>query len=427
MKVAAGTAVVALFLSAALASAAPPTPATPVISLANSHPAAPTAQGITPDFLFSQGQFEQARAGYEATPKTSPNYPTALRQLGAIALYQSRLGEAEQLLTEAHARNPADKRSVALLAETFSREDKFAEMAQLLHQVGRPEREAEFALFGNAQPYRLVSNPQTVVIHFRQTNPLPAIMANVNDLVGLFLIDTGGPEIVLDPDFALAAHVQMISQDQRTRTPGMSFGRIQRFVTPGMEMADIPALITSTKGLSPVTRGKRVAGVIGTEFLSHFRPTIDYAHDLLILEPKDSPAPPERVAAEIPFWYVGDHFLLAPGRLDQGPKQLFLVNTGFSPITFTAPDSTLRDAGIAVPTPRGPLHSPIAPPTAEFPIARLQVGDLQEKNLKGIFGPFPPSLENGLGVHIGGIVSHGFFNDHTVTFDFVRMKITVRK
>src|SRR5207302_397951 len=121
----------------------------------------------------------------------------------------------------------------------------------------------------------------------------------------------------------------------------------------------------------------------------------------------------------------GDHFLLAPGRLDKAPKQLFLIETGGN-YAFTAPESTLHDAGIAVPTPKGAPRGGIAP-SASFPIAQLSLGTLEEKNLQGLYGPFPISLENALGVHVGGIVSHAFFHPYTVTFDFVRMTIAIRK
>src|SRR5205814_8180071 len=136
---------------------------------------------------------------------------------------------------------------------------------------------------------------------------------------------------------------------------------------------------------------KRLAGVIGTEFLSHFRPTIDYVHDRLILEPHDAPARTGGPIAEIPFWFVGDHFLLASGRLDKAPKQLFLIDTGLGSYAFAAPESTLHEAGIPVPTPKGAQHGAIAP-GAPFPIARLSLGSVEEKNLQGMYGAFPIPL-----------------------------------
>jgi hypothetical protein len=125
---------------------------------------------------------------------------------------------------------------------------------------------------------------------------------------------------------------------------------------------------------------------------------------------------------------VGDHFLVAPGHLDQGAKQMFLVDTGMVGTTFAAPASTLQDANIPVPTPVGPVRNAIGvPPSATFPIARLSLGNLSQTKLTGHYGTFPPGLEKGLGTHIGGIVSHKFFTPYAVTFDFVRMTIGFRK
>lgn len=425
-----------LLLGAATAQAAPmpqiaapraPAAQTPIPL--NSQPARPP-QLSPADLLFEQGEFEQARAAYQAVPKSSPQYQEAQRQLGTIALYQNHLGEAETLLNNAHALNPADLRCVGLLAETMQRQGRFTEMAQLLRQIGRSDREPEFQLFGKATPYRVVGHQGTVTVDLQITDPLPIVEAKVNGFAGLFLIDTGAPEVILDPEFATYSHVQTSAGKGAPAggRPGITFGRIGQLVLPGLETDDVPAMLLSTRGLTQLARGKRVAGVIGTEFLSHFRPTIDYVHDKLILEPHDAPVRTGGSVADVPFWLVGDHFILSQGRVDQGPKQMFLVDTGIAGTTFSAPASTLQDAGIPVPTPQGPVKNAIGvPPSAKFPIRKLSLGSLAEIKLEGTYGTFPPALEKALGVNVGGIVSHKFFAPYTVTFDFERMTISFRK
>jgi hypothetical protein len=418
----------AAFLLAATAAHAAPQPPIP---LGGAHPApmkSPAAPPSSPaDLLFEQGEFLQARTAYLAVPKSSPQYEEAQRQLGTIALYQNHLSEAETLLNSARTLNPADLRCVGLLAEVMNRQGRYTEIAQLLRQIGRPDRMAEFQLFGKSQPYRIVGHQGTATIDLQFTDPLPVLQAKVNGLDALFLIDTGAPEIILDPEFATYAHVQATTPAKGGR-PSVNFGRIGQLVLPGLETDDVPAMLLSTRGLTMFARNKRIAGVIGTEFLSHFRTTIDYVHDKLILEPHDAPARTGSVIAEVPFWYVGDHFLMAQGRLDQGPKQMFLIDTGIAGTTFSAPASTLQDAGIPVPTPQGPVKNTIGvPPTAPFPIAKLSFGTLTQTKLSGHYGSFPLGLEKGLGVDVGGIVSHKFFVPYTVTFDFDRMTIGFRK
>ena len=379
------------------------------------------------DQFYEQGEFDQARAIYETVSKGDKTYQTALRQLGAIALYKNHLAEAELMLRDARARNPVDGRCVTLLAETYAREGKYSDMADLLRQLGRPDRAAEFMLFGKSQPFRIVGKPATATIELQWTNPLPVVRARVNNLEGLFLLDTGAPELILDPDFAKDAQLPLTTTGGAPPAPGSAvFGRVAKFILPGVEVDDVPAMLLNTKGLMAVARRKRLAGVIGTEFLSHFRFTLDYVHDRLILDPHNSTPRAGAALAEIPFWFVGDHFLLATGRLEKAPKQLFLIDTGIGSYAFTAPQSTLRDAGIAVPAPKGDERSGVSP-SAPFPIKQLSLGALEEKNLSGVYGPFPPPLEKALGVHVGGIVSHTFFEPYAVTFDFDRMTITVRK
>ena len=108
---------------AALVLAAPATHAapTPVLVMPKSQSAPRPAGPVDPDFLLSQGEFEQARAGYEAVPKSSPKYEEALRQLGAIALDQNHLNEAEAMLNNARSRNPADVHCLDLLGHRAPR------------------------------------------------------------------------------------------------------------------------------------------------------------------------------------------------------------------------------------------------------------------------------------------------------------------
>lgn len=41
-----------------------------------------------------------------------------------------------------------------------------------------------------------------------------------------------------------------------------------------------------------------------------------------------------------------------------------------------------------------------------FAIESLKIGEIIEKNRKGVFGSFPPTIENSFGFRIGGLKSH---------------------
>jgi len=385
------------------------------------------------DAEFFAGHFAHAQKLYEAVEPTSPNYGAALRQQGAIALYENRLDDADRLLNLVVGKDPADTKADMLLAESASRRGDFAAAARWLRQAGHPERALAFEVFPDTVPYRVTSVAKRVRVPFIETDPLPLVEASVNGKVGYFLIDTGAGSIVVDPNFANGAGIETVSSGTGTfaggRTAPITYARILKFSLGKLDVASVPAILVSTAGFSGAAGGKPVAGVIGTSFLSRFRSTIDYPGGALILEPRDAAPFASPVVAEIPFWLVRDHFLLAHGALGNGPEQMFFVDTGLAGSAFTAPASTFAAAGIALPVAQNTPSPNLIGQSAAVPITigSLSLGTLTRENLSALYGPFPPSLESSTGVHIGGIVSHAFFRPYAITFDFVHMKLVVRR
>lgn len=382
------------------------------------------------DALYAQGKFEEALAAYRAVPEGDPAYAAALRRQGTIHLMANRWPDAERALKAALARNASDQKAAAALAELESRRGNFAEAAQWFTAAGRASRAAGFALFGTDRPYRILSRGTSAVATFEHTDPLPAVRATANGKEGLFIIDTGAAETILDPEFAKSIAVPVAGTEQGTfaggKTAEVTYGRLSRFDVGGMTLADVPVALVSTAKFAAAANGKPVAGVIGTGLMSRFRSTIDYRKGELLLEAGQSAKLPPPVAA-IPFWQAGDHFLLASGRLNDGAPQMFFVDTGLAGAAFTAPESTLKAAGITVPAATGDKGGGIGTAAiAPFDVASLSLGALRRERMSGLFGAFPPSLEMALGTRIGGIVSHAFLRPYAVTFDFENMVIEIR-
>ena len=385
------------------------------------------------DAAFFSGQFAHAQKLYEAVEPTSPSYGLALRQQGAIALYENRLDDADRLLDLAIGKDSQDTKADLLLAETASRHGDFAAASRWLQKAGRPDRALAFDVFPDTEPYRVSSIAKRTRVPFVETDPLPLVEARVNGKPGFFLVDTGAAQIVLDPDFANGAGIETVSGSTGTfaggKTVPITYARILKFSLGKLDVASVPAILVSTAGFSGAAGGKPVAGVIGTSFLSRFRSTIDYPGGALILEPRDAAPSASPITAEIPFWLVRDHFILAHGALNDGPEQMFFVDTGLAGSAFTAPASTFAAAGVALPAVQNTPFSNAIGQSAAVPIdiRSLSLGTLTRENLSALYGPFPPSLESSTGVHIGEIVSHAFFRPYAITFDFVRMKLVVRK
>ncbi len=392
--------------------------------------AAGGAHAADADALFAQGKFAEALAAYEAVPAQDPAYAAALRRQGTIHLMANRWPEAEKALMAALARDTSDRKAAAAMAELESRRGNFADATRWLTATGRVARAAGFALFGTDRPYRILSRGLSAAVSFEHTDPLPAVRATANGKEGLFIIDTGAAETILDPEFAKAIAVPVAGAEQGTfaggKTAEVAYGRLSRLGIGDMTLADIPVALVSTAKFAPAANGKPVAGVIGTGLLSRFRATIDYRNGLLRLEAGAAVKQPPPLAA-IPFWQAGDHFLLASGRLNDGEPQLFFVDTGLAGAAFTAPESTLKAAGIAAPTPSGDKNGGIGTAAiAPFEAKSISLGTLRRERMSGLFGAFPPQLEMALGTRIGGIVSHGFLRPYAVTFDFKTMVIEVR-
>ncbi|MDZ7291674.1 MAG: hypothetical protein ONB42_17210 [candidate division KSB1 bacterium] len=169
--------------------------------------------------------------------------------------------------------------------------------------------------------------------------------------------------------------------------------------------------------------------------LYHFLATLDYPKSELILRRKTkenlSQLEEEAKAKNyivIPFWMAGDHYMLAWGTVNKSQPLLLFVDTGLAGKGFTCPESTLKEAGLklqetgAVEGFGGGKEKVRAIP---FVVEELTLGDAKEHNIKGWYmGAFP--LGNAFGLRIGGLISHGFFRQYALTFDFTGMRLLLK-
>lgn len=58
-----------------------------------------------------------------------------------------------------------------------------------------------------------------------------------------------------------------------------------------------------------------------------------------------------------------------------------------------------------------------------FVVNQLSLGGAQARDIAGVLGPFPPSLERSAGFRICGLISHSFFRPFAVTLDFTAMRL----
>ena len=158
--------------------------------------------------------------------------------------------------------------------------------------------------FRGRRPNRIVG-PNADTLRFLQTDPLPTVELTVNGRGPfLFLIDTGGGELTLDPTFGDSVHAARFGAESGQFAGGKRRDvlhatadsvQIGRFV-----VHEVPLLLLDTSRLSGVVGGARVAGILGTTLLGRFRFTLDYRDGALVLERRSPrapcPRPPDRTA-----------------------------------------------------------------------------------------------------------------------------------
>jgi hypothetical protein len=213
----------------------------------------------------------------------------------------------------------------------------------------------------------------------------------------------------------------------------MSVGKVDTMQIGNLEIRNVPVHLLDTKVFEPVFDGLTVKGVIGTRFLMHFLTTIDYPNACLILRPKTAQMIVQG-ARLIPFWLIQTHYMVACGTVNGKGPMLFFVDTGLAGSGFTATDSTLRDAGIAVDWSKaeksvGGFGESEA---VNFSVDELTLGtgdnQVVRHNIPGVALKKPLEvLGNRLGFWIGGAISHQFFRDFALTLDFVEMRLILQR
>lgn len=399
------------------------------------------------DALFREGRLPEATAAYGAALRERPEDPAVLKRLGDLALYENRaedavryLGEALERSSAAGRRWPASATTRAQLGMAHYRLDRFPEAAREFAGAAGPlplgplgdvaGLARQLAAFGDDPPYR-IEGPPLSRLDFVVTDPLPAVKLSVNGgPPALFLIDTGAAETVLDEAFALVAGAEMVAAmrgeyagRRRART---GLGMVGSIEAAELRVAHVPI---HTLDLGELRRFFRldIKGIVGTRFLMRFLATIDYPAAALILR-RDPPA--AAPARGIPFWLVETHLILARGRLNDLPPTFFWVDTGLAGSGFLASKAQLRDAGVRVDWSAARLGPGGGGLVREVDVVidslTLGEGDaaIRREGLRGtVLEKAPSILGDRLGFEVGGLISHAFFRQHSLTIDFANMTL----
>lgn len=412
------------------------------------------------DAAYREGRFTEAEAVYLKVKDLDPKNVRVLERLGALALWNNRVEEAEHYLKNATDCAPGtlklwpfNAQLKMLLAMTYYRMDNFPESARFFKEAAGSIALGPFqdikalgqhlALFGKETPYT-IEGPEETQVGFVITDPLPVIEVSVNNSQPLlFFIDTGAAEIVLDMELArrIGAEFSGTLTGTSAGPKGrVGLGKVASITIGDLVIKNIPIHTLDTNPFSAVFSGLNVKGIVGTRLLMHFLGTLDYVNGALTLRRK-TPTNLRRLDKQvetqktkvIPFWLIQTHYIVAWGMVNGKGPMLFLVDTGLAGKGFTAPESVLREAGIIIDWTKA--QQGIAGfgkvKGVDVVLDQLTLGsrpnEIVEHNVPG--AALEKSVEvlgNRLGFWIGGLISHQFFRNYALTLDFAGMRLLCR-
>ena len=394
---------------------------------------------ILADKLFKEGKFTEAEDVYEKIVKKDPENYGAVLALGRINLYKNSLEESEKWLRKAIELNPEDETPKALLAEAYYRRDNFQEAALLFRDIQKIPMAKKLHYLSAKIPYQIESDVDVTSVEFVQTDPLPMVKMRINNSEEvLFLIDTGGWELIVETEFAAQYGAKKFGGLLATYAGGMQdstfHGAVEQVEIGDFKIKNVPVHINNSPQSMAAMMGQPIRGVIGTVFLYHFIFTFDYPEGKLILQRKTEENK-RKMKNEIrskdniivPFWMSGDHIMVAWGTVNKSKPMLFFVDTGLAGGGFIGTERTIEEANIQLPE---ESHEGVGGGgkvrIKRAVVDEITLGEAKEKSVVGLFGA-NPHLDDMLGYRVGGILSHGFFRPYKLTFDFTTMNLILNR
>ncbi len=358
------------------------------------------AASSRPDALFAAGDFPAAKAAYTKAAAADPKDLAANVGLARLNLYENRLDDA---VSYAHAALAIDPQNSA---------------AQRVMQTVEQRK----AVLASAQALNV---PQAgIVVPFLEIDPLPLMQFTVDGHTGNFLLDTGGPDVVLDPGFAAELGLKITSGKTGIFAGGRT-AQVRQAIVPDfgvgpLSLHGLHADIMPSREL-PFFKDLKIDGVVGTVFLSRFLATIDYPNRRLILRPRTA-APPSGTVA--PMWLVGDHFMFAHGSVNGLMNQLFLVDSGLAGGGFGPEERTITAAHVKTFPGKAQTGMGGGGQVKFIPVVAdtLCLSTACQNDVSGMYTPDGSPLAI-FPFTAAGAVSHSYLKHYAVTFDFSAMKI----
>jgi predicted aspartyl protease len=393
--------------------------------------------------VFSNAKFAESNKLYKEILSELPNDITALIYTGYISLLNNKLDEAEKSLKRALDIMPKSNSIKSLLADVYYRKDDFKNASGLMGSIKRKASAVKLDYLKSKKVYEVSSSSNKTELRFIKKDPLPLVEVKINGASPVnFLLDTGGPEVIIDTEYAKVLGLKTFGTEKDGFGGGKK-GTFEHSYINSIQLGDfqvknVPVILLETKRFSSelYDDNTQIMGIIGTVMFYHFLTTLDYINNKIefeIVNEESNNSLKDRLRnkpfQKVPFWIASEHFMLVNGKINNSPEMLFFIDTGLGGASFTCPKSTLKKFNFTLENDKtsSGLGGGGKIKTVPFTIGTLKLGEITENNAKGLYGPFPTHIETSFGFKIEGLISHGFFKEHTVIFDFSEMMLYISK
>lgn len=379
--------------------------------------------------LTRDGSFDLARIQFQRAIAIDGASSAAHAWVGKIDLARGDLRSAEAALRKALSIDPAQTEARYSLASLLERSGKYSEARSVLEgggtkEAGKVELKGRWALLQELEKhpaYELPAGFSSVTVPMKRARGLPPLVSVKlsESFEKLFVLDTGSDEMVLSPDSARALGFPLkgtatIKDEDGREYPTPAWVVLERASLGALTVKHIPARVSP--GLHyPV---EEIGGVIGRDFLRHFRPVLDYPARMLTLGRPDGP-PLDGVAFDI----MGV-VLISASRGDHEIGKFVLDTSSYTPAAF---DVQLVAAETGLTVFDKEVHVlPEGPYLFKFTMPNLTVGGLE-------FREFPATAvdlrmhSRQAGVKLRGIIGNSFLRQCRLEIDFRNQRLSLKR
>ncbi len=359
--------------------------------------------------LFATGEFAQAAAADRAWLQSHPGDVNAQLRVGAVALYENRIGAAEPPILAVISKEPNNTRATRLLAELNRRQEEARRSATVSGQRTR--------------------------VPFVASSPLPVVRVVANGTAANFLVDTGA-DVIVNPAFAKRIGVEPYGHVTGTfagnKQAPVQNGMLRTLSLGGATAGEVPVHILPTRAESLFPK-VQIDGIVGTTLFERFLVTIDYPNAALILRPRSAQASAAFQAAAaaakntvVPFYLVGDHFVFAKAQVNDAPPGLFLFDSGLAGGGLMPSAKLLSAARIRLDSAHQGVGIGGGGAVVNVPLraARIAVGSAVQHDVPGLYTPEGSPLD-AFPFTASGIISNDFLRNYAFTVDFDAMRIVL--